>query len=267
MEYNFYNEKDARGLINNFFSISIANLPFESTIIPIGFPSITYAYGKEQVITHKKNITKFKELIVTGQFNSSYHYFVNSTVHNIGANLHPTALYKILGTDISLITNQHLQVENINKKLFNEFSSIFLEYENDIVKLIKAIIKHTNNLNLFIDKDVNFIDTAIDYILEKEGMIQVLDLLTVVPLSQKSLETKFKKIIGLTPGKYIRLIRFIKLMRKYEGKEIDINDLIYMYNYYDHSHFIKDFKLFMAESPKEYFKKEYPLIKAYSKKL
>lgn len=98
-------------------------------------------------------------------------------------------------------------------------------------------------------------------------MLQVTDLLKIVSLSQKSLEVKFKKIIGLTPGKYIRLIRFIKLMRKYENKKIAINDLIYMYNYYDHSHFIKDFKLFMSESPKEYFKKEYPLIKAYSKNL
>ncbi|MDD7915952.1 helix-turn-helix domain-containing protein [Polaribacter sp. MSW5] len=176
-------------------------------------------------------------------------------------------MYKLLKTDISLLTNKHICIEELNKSLNYNASKIFIKHKNNVDGFIKEFIEHIENLDLLIDNDVKNIDLAIDYIFEKEGMLQVLDLLKIIPLSQKSLETKFKKIIGLTPGKYLRLIRFTKLMRKYESKEIDINDLIYMYNYYDHSHFIKDFKLFMSESPKLYFKKEYPLIKAYSKDL
>ncbi|WBX70044.1 helix-turn-helix domain-containing protein [Tenacibaculum retecalamus] len=166
-----------------------------------------------------------------------------------------------------MFTNNHVSLEKVNDESFKKLNPIFLKHEKNVYDFIKEIIEFIDNLELIVDKDVVFIDKAIAYISENDGMIQMADLLKIIPFSQKSIETKFKKIIGLTPGKYIRLIRFTRLMRKYENNEIDLNDLIYMYNYHDHSHFIKDFKLFMLKTPKEYFKKEYPLIKAYSKDL
>ncbi|WP_452597659.1 helix-turn-helix domain-containing protein, partial [Pontimicrobium sp. MEBiC01747] len=72
-------------------------------------------------------------------------------------------------------------------------------------------------------------------------------------------------IVGVTPGKYIKLYRFLKLMRKYASKPIKFKDLIFMYDYYDESHFLKEFKLFMKESPKEYFKKDNTFMKEYLK--
>ncbi len=269
MEFKYIDEKDSRGLLNNMFIITYKNenLPFKSKIIPTGFPSVTYIFGEKQKAIHKDKSVNFNELIISGQFNSTYSYHVNSVAKNIGFNLYPTALYKILGTNISVFKNKLINFKKINKELSEKFTVIFLKNEHNHINLINESKNLINNLDLYIDRDVEKIDLAIEYILEKEGMLQVIDLLKIVALSQKSLETKFKRIIGLTPGKYIRLTRFIKLMRRYECKEIEINDLIYMYNYYDHSHFIKDFKLFMSESPKEYFKKEYPLIKAYSKDL
>ena len=54
-------------------------------------------------------------------------------------------------------------------------------------------------------------------------------------------------------------------MRKYESKEVNLKDLIYMFNYYNSSHFSKDFKLFILLTPIAYFKKEYPLLKSYRK--
>ena len=90
-------------------------------------------------------------------------------------------------------------------------------------------------------------------------------MLQLIPLSSKSFQVKFKKIVGLTPVKYIKLVRFSNLIKKYQHKDIDIKDLIEMHNYYDQSHFIKDFKFFMKQKPKDFFKKEYPLIKKYTK--
>ncbi len=55
-------------------------------------------------------------------------------------------------------------------------------------------------------------------------------------------------------------------MSKYESKEIDLNDLIHMYDYYDRSHFTKDFILFMRQSPKTYFNTNNPLLNEYLNK-
>ncbi|WP_341222377.1 helix-turn-helix domain-containing protein [Polaribacter atrinae] len=92
-------------------------------------------------------------------------------------------------------------------------------------------------------------------------MLSVNEILKTVPFGQKTLETKFKKMVGLTPGKYIQIKRFVNLMRKYEKEQIDLKDLIYMYDYYDESHFAKDFKLFTSKSFKNYFQEDYILVK------
>ena len=88
----------------------------------------------------------------------------------------------------------------------------------------------------------------------------MLDIVDEILISQKSLEIYFKKIVGLTPGRYIRQFRFLNLMKKHLSKEIDLKDLINKYNYYDSSHFAKDFKLFMNQDLKSFFKQDYTLI-------
>lgn len=269
MTFKFINEKDSRGIINNMFSISFVNedLPFKTIIIPTGLPSLVYIYSNNQTVYYKNEIIPLKGLTISGQFSTIYHYHVNDKSFNLGLNLHPTALYKILQIDISTLTNKLVPLEKINEELFKKINPFYLNYKNDPSSFITSIISFIENVELIVDNDVKYIDKAIDYIDKNEGMINVLDLLKILPFSQKSLETKFKKIIGVTPGKFIKLSRFTKLMRKYEDKKLSLKELIHKYNYYDQSHFIKDFKLFMAESPKAYFKNEYPLIKLYSKDL
>ena len=94
-------------------------------------------------------------------------------------------------------------------------------------------------------------------------VLNVLDIINEISTSQKTLEVQFKKIVGLTPGRYIRLFRFQQLMRKYYSGDIELKDLIYKYNYYDSSHFAKDFKLFMKQNLKSFLKKDYLLLKSY----
>ncbi|QXP73845.1 hypothetical protein H0I31_11460 [Tenacibaculum sp. AHE15PA] len=178
MVYDFHEISDTRNLINSVFTISISSLPFNSLIVPTGAPSITYIFSEEQqTLIHKDKEFKFDKLIVSGQFDSSYSYLVNVEGYNIGVNLHPSTLYKILGSDISLLKNKHLHLKDINKELTEKLDIIFIKNKNDIQTFIIEISNFIESLDIFIDKDVELIDTAVNYILEKEGMLQVIDLL------------------------------------------------------------------------------------------
>ncbi|PQJ78683.1 helix-turn-helix domain-containing protein [Polaribacter porphyrae] len=267
MEFKYYTEKDKNKLINKLFKLSFSedDLPLKTTILPIGYPTIAYLFGDEQISVYNNVTRKLKKLIFTGQHYGAYDYFVNDDGLTYGIELHPTAFYKILNTDVSILTNQHFRGDLLDEKFSKNIEDIFLECKNDETYYIKTIIHFFNNLDLTIDDDVVQIDNAIDLIFKKEGMLQINDLLRELPYSQKTLETKFKKIVGLTPGRYMKLIRFSALMRKYEGNEINLNHLIYKYAYYDQSHFIKDFKIFFGKSPKSYFKKDFPIIEKYLK--
>lgn len=267
MKFKYLEKDKNHPLIAHFFELKIEeeDIPFESVVLPMGLTSMTYIYGVNQFIIRQNNKIPLINLTVSGQFYGGYSLVTDTVGNSIGFGLRPTSLYKILKTDISKITNKHLAIKELNLELHHKLSPLFLKHKSNIPALIKSIYKVFDGLICAEDKNLPNLDKAIDYIFEKEGLLKVQDLLKRVPFSQKSLENQFKKVIGLTPGKYIRQYRFMKLMRKYESKEIDLKDLIYMFNYYDPSHFSKDFKLFMLQTPNAYFKKEYPLLKSYLK--
>lgn len=268
MNLTYYNIENNSEIIEEVFHLSFSKkaVPFKSNILPIGLPSLTYIYDDEQESNYRNNKTPLKGLILSGLFENSYSFSVAIESESFGVTFRPSGLFKILGSDISKFTNRHIPLKEINNKLFTRLENIFLTNRNNLEKLNSSLIVELSNLELDKSKTLVCIDLAIDIIRKNEGKIQVNELITQIPSSQKKLETQFKKVIGLTPGKYIRMYRFIMLMRKYESQDIEIKDLIYQFNYYDLSHFSRDFKSFMLVSPKEFFNKDYPLIKSYLKK-
>lgn len=101
----------------------------------------------------------------------------------------------------------------------------------------------------------------LEYIKAQNGMLNVSDLLEKFHLSHSTINRCFKTHVGFTTNKFIRLIRFNYLMRHLETNSDLLIDLIEKYQYYDYSHFSKDFKLFTGQSPKQYQGKNHQLLK------
>lgn len=253
-------------LIEEYYQLSFneESIPFQTTIVPQGFTHITHLYHGDQKAILNGYEMIIKNTIISGQFFRSYKFECHSEAMSFGISFHPTALYKILNTNISKLDNKHVSLSAFHNEFHEKISAIFQDFTTaeDLVKRLNLFF---NSLELTVNKPTETIDKVIELIRQKEGLLNVNELLEEINMSQKTLETQFKKIVGLTPGKYIRLFRFIKLMKRYENQELEMKDLIYMFDYYDRSHFAKDFKLFMNESPKSYFNKDYPLLKAVFK--
>ena len=264
MEFIPLNLEKVHPLIEYFYQFRITeeDLPFKSLILPVGTANIAYNYCEEDILfTHKNINSYYNKLTLMGQFYGSYQIQVHKPNYNIGFDLKPTSLYKIINRDVSSVTNKQTLLKDFHFDLHQKLNPLFIKYKESPKKLIKSINQVFDNLTLSDDKNIPQIERAVDIILEKQGIIKVKDLLLEVPFSQKSLEIQFKKIVGLTPGRYIRQFRFMNLMRKYVFKEIKITDFLDTFNYYDKSHFEKDFKLFMNQSSKSFFKEDYQLLK------
>ncbi|MBO6879577.1 helix-turn-helix domain-containing protein [Winogradskyella sp.] len=268
MTLKYYKTDRVSSLVEEFFHLTFddSDLPFESTVLPVCYTAITFIFKNQHRFIYKKKETELSGLIVTGQFYESFQFLVEEKGHSFGMMLHPTTLYKLTKLDASKIKNKHVPLDLFSKELNDLLSPIFIEHEDNIPKLVQNLKLAILKLPSKKDSIVNKIDKLIDHIHSKEGMLNTYDLLAYVEYSQKTLENHFKKIVGLTPGKYIRLYRFVKLMRKYESNTIELKDLIHMYNYYDHSHFTRDFKHFMKQSPKDYFKSDHPFLNKYLNK-
>lgn len=264
MEFTAIEKNKAHPLIDYYYQFKITeeDLPFETLILPVGTANIAYNFCEENILfTHKNYKSFYNKLTLMGQFYGSYKIFVQKVNYNLGFDLKPTSLYKITNRDVSEVTNKQTPLKDFHFELYQKLNPLFLENKDDVSKLIESINNVFNQLTLSNDKNIVHIERAVDIIIKNEGVIKVTDLLKEVPYSQKTLEVQFKKIVGLTPGKYIRQYRFMNLMRKYVSKEIDVRDLIYQFNYYDKSHFEKDFKRFMNQSSRIFFQEDYPLLR------
>lgn len=253
-------------LIEEYYQLSFTkdSIPFTSIILPQGFTHITHLYYGDQKAKLRHNEMILRDTIISGQFFRSYQFECHSEAMSFGISFHPTALYKLLNTNISKLDNKHLMLSSFHKDFNQKISQIFTDFDS-AENMVDRLNTFFGAQELTVNKTTDTIDKVIQLIQQKEGLVNISEILEEVNLSQKTLETQFKKVVGLTPGKYVRLYRFIKLMKRYENQEIAMKDLIYMFDYYDRSHFAKDFKLFMNESPKSYFKKDYPLLRAVFK--
>ena len=266
MEFKYIEENTSHPLIEHFYQLKISksDLPFKTLIVPFPQTTMTYIFCDESQISEiGKQKILYKELTLTGVMDKVYYVSITKKSENLGFAFRPSALYKILGKDISVYNNSHINFKYVDTELNDKLTYIFKNYRNNITAFVNEVYNLFNNYPIKESRFTKYIDQAIDFIKNKEGLLTVNDLLEVIPISQKSLENHFKKIIGITPGKYIRQHRFLTLMKKYQTKKIEINDLIHQFNYYDASHFGREFKLFMGQTPKEYFKKDYALIKKY----
>ena len=259
MIITYFDIKKTKHLVEEFYHVCYLKeiVPFSMFIIPLGFTGITSIFGKGQTITYNKKATNLKGLILSGLFFKPYKLSVEHAGFASGINFKPTALHKLTKLNIAKITNSNISLREMDEALSLKFEEVFLNHNQDFKNMFLRVEELLLRLPLAVSKKITAIDNVIDVIHEKEGMLNVNDLLKTIPFSHKTLQTQFKKMVGITPSKYIRLHRFIRLMKKYQNKKIALKDLIFMYDYYDESHFYKDFKSFTAQSPKQYFKKEF----------
>lgn len=102
---------------------------------------------------------------------------------------------------------------------------------------------------------------VVDYILDKKGMLSLQQVLDKFHYSDRSLERLFSKEVGQSPYKFICLVRFNYIIRELQRPDHEpLADLIVKYDYFDHSHFEKDFKRFLGQSLKSYKNEYNPLL-------
>lgn len=77
-----------------------------------------------------------------------------------------------------------------------------------------------------------------------EGQVKIAELAHTLGVSSRMLERKFKATLGIPPKKFIRIVRFQKVVAQLRsGQDASkLIDIAHEFGYTDQSHFIRDFK-------------------------
>lgn len=111
-----------------------------------------------------------------------------------------------------------------------------------------------NSLQGYYDKwsESTAAQEIISFIYKQDGLLNLEDLLDAFPQSKRTMERVFSTWVGVPPYRFIKLVRFNFVIREFMENKKPLPQLISDYNYYDHSHFEKDFKKFMGQSIRQY---------------
>ncbi|NML19555.1 helix-turn-helix transcriptional regulator [Pseudoflavitalea sp. G-6-1-2] len=97
------------------------------------------------------------------------------------------------------------------------------------------------------------IQRAVQLIQQQHGIIKVKELAASLHISQDPFEKKFRTYIGTSPKKYASIIRIRNIIEKIPSYT-SLTDAGYEAGYYDQSHFIKEFRAFTGQTPKEFLR-------------
>lgn len=110
------------------------------------------------------------------------------------------------------------------------------------------------------------IDHAANEIVRCNGMLHIHELAKASFMSRRSFERKFFKRVGLSPKYYARIRRISYISNLIAGRAVvDWADLFYKCEYYDRSHFTKDFLEFTGRTPQQYLAENRELARFIAK--
>ena len=111
----------------------------------------------------------------------------------------------------------------------------------------------------------NLVDFALN-ILHHQEVKSMSNLAEQLNISQRHLETQFKKNVGLSPKTYSLILRFKRMEQQLKQMStVHWPDMVFAAEYYDQTHFIKDFKRFTGRTPTEYLEENLDLGRSFLK--
>ena len=206
----------------------------------------------ERRFSTKNNKSKILQSHFSG-LKTSWQDIILEGSPTISIRFKPEKIFQLTGIHASELKNQALDPRDVFGKHFLHFQdelfnlNTIIERLNLIQNYFTAKLKRINS-----QEDSLFLSTK-KYIDLMEGNVKLKHLSNELKVSQKTLENKFNRFLGIAPKTYCRLIRFTSTIKKYNVSKIKLTNLAYQNNFSDQSHFIKDVTQFTGYSPKKFF--------------
>lgn len=168
----------------------------------------------------------------------------------LGVDFQPTAFKKVFGVNATELTNTLADAAALLP-----YSLIRQLQDSESIREAISLIE-----NYLLDKvKESSTETALDYaitqIRQTTYLVDTAVLASKIGMSQRTFQRHFKEQVGIDAHTYSRIIRFQKALDiMQQGRDISLTKLAYDLGYADQSHFGREFKLFVGESPMGFMK-------------
>lgn len=224
------------------------------------FPNtnLCLAIYKSNKLTHTKNINHCKIEDYSSYFTSKLWGFhkktfkvsIDAALDQICILFHPGGIRNFTNIPYEILLNSDNVFEMIFGKQGNDFLEQLFE-TNDIKQRVFFLERFLAKGFIDINKK-HSIHWAIQRILQNNGNVKIETLAKELCINNATLYNNFIRFVGQCPKDFIKTVRFRSALSTLKNKRIvSLTDISYSANYYDQSHFIKEFLQLTSYTPKE----------------
>jgi AraC-like DNA-binding protein len=247
---------DLEPLVKCYWTLEVPDgKPYErQRIIPDGCIEMAFILGDDiKRYTAGNEFILQPRAMVLGQTIEPFYIEPTGYVNTFAVRFYPYGFANFVTAPINNLANKETPIA----LLFGESPASSLEQKiiqaKDTAERIAIVEKFLlDKLNDQVTID-GIVKTTIDTLLSTKGSSPIKTILEKDLSKRRQLERKFSKQIGISPkqlGKVIRLQTALKMLLNQEPGSL--TQIAYESQYYDQTHFIKDFKEFTGTTPKEF---------------
>ena len=219
--------------------------PDKNYMMADGSPEIIFQY-KGGFKVYAKQQGYFRTQHIT-----SHHLALEKEFGFFGVRLFPGAVQHLMAIPAHELSGMILCLNTLFKQEGRDLTDQLLESitTKKRIQLFGAFLQ-----KLAIKDKPDAMASVAHHIDQQGGNVNLSRLREKTGLSVKQFERRFKATTGFPPKLYARVARFQNTKRKYvAGNMTSLTELAYDCNYYDQSHFIREFTEFSGVSPSHYF--------------
>jgi AraC-like DNA-binding protein len=215
------------------------------TTPPFGKPVLIFFINPGSV----KNFSATSEGVLLGQHTRPLMLDLNENYKVMAIHLKPYALKQLLNSDASGMTNKFTGIKGI--ALAEELYQLVVKNHDDEKQLIHEMNRFFDSVHLY---PVSGEVLAFLKRLQFNAPASVSNMAKEIGVTERTLERKFKAEVGLSPKKYIQILRVFEVFETLK-EDTDWQQLVVNYNYTDQAHLINEFKKYANVAPGLYVRK------------
>lgn len=228
--------------------------PKKNNIVPDGTMKMIFHYGDlYQHYPSTGEVYPLNRCLLVGQLTRPYVVAPTGETGTFFVRFHPNGFLPFATFPIKEIENATIPLEEVFGAEGAELGKKILGAKNtaERISIAEAFLLSRLTDAKTVDR---IVQSTVETIFTGNGQIPVLELSRKNKVNRRQLSRKFSSSIGLSPKQLSKTIRLQKTLQALLHKKPEkLTDTAYENEYYDQSHFIKDFKEFTGLTPREFY--------------
>ncbi|WP_338875874.1 helix-turn-helix domain-containing protein [Spirosoma sp. SC4-14] len=218
-----------------------------------GHPGFVFSYADPfREYDNRMQSSSLPSSFVYGQVNRYHTLISGQRIGLLIVVMQPWSIYTISGIPGNELTNLQINCVDVFGSDGNQLQEQVLTSTNHISRIshIEAFLrKRRTNLS----PELTSVEVAVQLIEQTNGNATIQTLTNTLNLTERSLERRFDKVVGIAPKQFSRIIRLQSCLKTHRQQpNLSLTELAYAAGYYDQAHFIHEFTRLVGLTPSQY---------------